>query len=256
MLIAVAGEVVCDWSETTGKRAWWKKFFMALLVIGLTYELVEASITDKEASEAIERSGIAEQKAGAANERAANTESNNLVLQAKVLELEIKLRKQIRKISPDDNDEFIAFLKNCPHKKPIGVFVEKSIFESDFETRNYTKQIRRMLDDAGFGGTNNDIQQLENYSLFLSTSYTNADTPFFIVAYGQQGNIDWPGLEIAVDQNKRETVMNFTPQDFSCLGYVDAAFIKIGAAPIIMIRTDCKFVKTNGDWAIFIPGRF
>jgi hypothetical protein len=73
VLIGVSGEVYFDWKEEKGKTAKWKRFFMALLVVSLTYELIEASENDKEAANAINL-------AGQADEHAAETESNNLVL--------------------------------------------------------------------------------------------------------------------------------------------------------------------------------
>jgi hypothetical protein len=231
-----------------------------ILVVGLAIEFKGTHnvtlIADSENARLTNEAALARREAGQANERAANTESNNLVLQSNVDELEIRLRKQLRKISLVDRDEFIDFLKNCPHKKPIQVFVEKSIFEGDFETRNYARQIRGMLDDAGLGGTNEKIHQLENFSMVLFTGYTNTDTPFYTVVYGQEGNISWPGLKITFDGSKGEVVVNYFSDDVSCLGYVNAAFKKIGIVPSITIRTDWDFVKTNGDWAIFIPGRF
>jgi hypothetical protein len=51
VLIGVAGEIACDWKETTGKRAWLKKLFMVILVGGLSYELVEAVRADRETEE-------------------------------------------------------------------------------------------------------------------------------------------------------------------------------------------------------------
>jgi hypothetical protein len=73
VLVGVSGEVYFDWKEEKGKNAKWKRFFMALLVVSLTYELIEASENDKEAANAIKL-------AGQADEHAAETESNNLVL--------------------------------------------------------------------------------------------------------------------------------------------------------------------------------
>src|ERR1700733_10364804 len=90
VLIAVSGEVYFDWKEQSGRHAKWKKFFMALLVVSLAYELYEASESDQKAADSIKL-------AGQANERAANTESNNLVLQTNVASLNeavIKLAHQ------------------------------------------------------------------------------------------------------------------------------------------------------------------
>jgi hypothetical protein len=81
VFIGVAGEVYFDWGEETGRHSRWKKFFMALLVVGLAYELFEASESDKKAATAIEL-------AGKANEHAANTESDNWILQSNVFTLQ------------------------------------------------------------------------------------------------------------------------------------------------------------------------
>src|SRR5579863_6030112 len=78
VLIGVAGEVYFDWKKEVGREALLRKVFMAFLVLGLSYELFEASNTDKEAANAIEL-------ASKANERTATIESNNLVLEAKLL---------------------------------------------------------------------------------------------------------------------------------------------------------------------------
>jgi len=53
VLVAVTGELYFDWKEERGKHARWKKFFMALLVVSLSYELYEAAETDKKAADAI-----------------------------------------------------------------------------------------------------------------------------------------------------------------------------------------------------------
>jgi hypothetical protein len=266
VIVGVVGEgieLVVEWGERrkgkaiAPKKPRWllpvETFSFAILVIGLAMEFLGSHNAMRIAdAENVRLNGLA----SAANERAANTESNNLVLQAKVLQLENKLRTQVRQITPTDNDEFIAFLRNCQHKKPVKVFVEKTIFESDFETRNYTHQIRGMLDAAGYGGKDNDIIKLENFSLIFQVGYTNRENPFFIVVYGKQGNVEWRGLKITVDENQMRTVLQPTSEDESCLGDINAAFSKIGLVPDITIRTDWNFVKTNGDWAIFIPAKF
>lgn len=86
VLVAVSGEVYFDWEEETGRKGRWKKFFMGLLVASLAYELYEAAETDKEAANAIKL-------AGNANERAAKTESSNLVLRTNIISLEIGVRE-------------------------------------------------------------------------------------------------------------------------------------------------------------------
>src|SRR5579859_1028671 len=80
VLLGVAGEVIFDWKEMKGRMAWAKRLSALVLVAGLILEFSEAAKSDKEVSAAIERAGDAEREAGQANERTANTESNNLVL--------------------------------------------------------------------------------------------------------------------------------------------------------------------------------
>src|SRR5437762_1395177 len=53
VLIGVAGEVILDWRDASkDNRGRWKRFFMALLVIGLAVDLYEAKNADKEAVDA------------------------------------------------------------------------------------------------------------------------------------------------------------------------------------------------------------
>lgn len=47
VLVAVGGEVYFDWREAgVGTHARWKKFFMVLIIAGLSYELIEAANED------------------------------------------------------------------------------------------------------------------------------------------------------------------------------------------------------------------
>jgi hypothetical protein len=73
VLVAVTGEVYFDWKEEIGKHARWKKCFMALLVVSLSYELYEASETDKEAADAIKLAGKAIERAAIAEREAADS---------------------------------------------------------------------------------------------------------------------------------------------------------------------------------------
>src|SRR5271170_6650624 len=64
VLIAVSGEVYFDWKEESGRHAKWKKFFMALLVVSLAYELYEASESDQKAADSIKLAGQANLQVG------------------------------------------------------------------------------------------------------------------------------------------------------------------------------------------------
>jgi len=91
VLVGVSGEVYFDWREERGPHSRAKKFFMALLVVGLTYELYEASETDKEAAEAI-------YLAGKANERASADELESARLRREIAGID-PLKKPIVSIS-------------------------------------------------------------------------------------------------------------------------------------------------------------
>ena len=77
VLVAVSGEVYFDWNEEAGRNAKWKRFFMALLVVSLAYELYEASESDKEAAKATKLAGLA-------NERASSNEEHVAQLQLQI----------------------------------------------------------------------------------------------------------------------------------------------------------------------------
>jgi hypothetical protein len=127
-----------------------KKKFEFLLILGIAGEvgclplsIYESSATNLEAKQA-------EVVAGQANERAANIESNNLVLHTKVLELEAKSRW--RTITPEQEKAFIELTKNIL-KLPIRVRMEDG---SSAEVKSFSQRIRTVLDKAGFVETNKD----------------------------------------------------------------------------------------------------
>jgi hypothetical protein len=82
----------------------------------------------------------AEKEAGQANERAANTESNNLVLATKLEEL-----RQPREITIEQTANFMFLTEKIP-KIQIGV----SVGAVRDETFNFAHQIGQMLEQAGF----------------------------------------------------------------------------------------------------------
>lgn len=146
--------------------------FILAVAVGVTMELFalshaisEATRLEQGIASANERAGIAEQKAGEANERAANTESNNLVLQAKVLELEAKSRW--RTITPEKEKAFIELTKNNL-KLPIRVRMGNS---SSAEVQSFAARIRAVLDKAGFVETNAD-QAIEEWPPELNMLWT------------------------------------------------------------------------------------
>jgi hypothetical protein len=158
VLLGVAGEVVFDWKEMKGKLAWAKKLSALVLIAGLILEFSEAAKSDKDVSAAIERAGNAEKEAGQANERAGKFDadrimvekeaeeirSTNLVLQAKLLELEGNMKP--RTITSEQQTNLIACLSRAPEKGKIDVFA--SVL--DVEAVGFAIQISNVLAQAGF----------------------------------------------------------------------------------------------------------
>jgi len=106
-------------------------------VVSLAYELYEASESDQKAADSIKL-------AGQANDRAANTESNNLVLRSNVMALELKLQQ--RTITPENREKFIKFLIN----KPRGMIRVSASEGSGYEVETYAERIRKMCFAAGY----------------------------------------------------------------------------------------------------------
>ena len=88
----------------------------------------------------------AKKEAGQANERAAITESNNLVLQAKL---------QPRIITPKQVSDFLFLTEKIP-KFPIRV----SVGDANNESYQFAIQIRRMLNKAGYEVPDSDTNSL------------------------------------------------------------------------------------------------
>jgi hypothetical protein len=130
---------------------------IAALGISVMSGLEIADLTDKTANanlaakQAESDSSEARKQAGEANERAANTESNNLVLQTLVLKLEAKSRW--RTIEPEQKRNFIELTKKV---LPFPIRVRMAS-NANAETESYGNRIRELLDAAGFIETNKDL---------------------------------------------------------------------------------------------------
>jgi len=158
VLLGVIGEVACDWKEMDGRLARAKRLSALLLVFGLLIEFWEAAKSDQEVSRLnllSKQIGLdsaqAKLEASQANERAENTESNNLILQSKLLKLEVKTNW--RTIIPEENKQFIGITRGITGF-PIRV---RMAANASSEVRSFAQKIREMLDDAGFSETNKDL---------------------------------------------------------------------------------------------------
>jgi hypothetical protein len=99
VLIGVSGEVYFDWKEERGEHARWKKLFMALLIVGLTYELYEASESDKKAADAIKVAGRANERASSNEWRVAELNKETADAKLQLAETKDRIRKEVEPIS-------------------------------------------------------------------------------------------------------------------------------------------------------------
>jgi hypothetical protein len=168
-VIGESAELVVKWGRKRRLRKWLNKHirrqlvflvktvdprllpvetaFFIVLVIGLAAEFLGShmamQIADRESARLNAEAGQARKDAGAAIERAANVESTNLVLRAKVAQLELKL--QPRRITMEQVRAFVYLAENI-EKIPIKIVIttsgpEESTFASD---------LREMFTYAGF----------------------------------------------------------------------------------------------------------
>jgi hypothetical protein len=137
-----------------GRKLQIEKIGWFIVVVGLAMEFLgdhaakrisdrEDARVNKEAADSRVTAGNAEREAGEANERAALTESNNLVLQSNVLALEIKL--QPRTITEKQRKILIDSLKEIPKCR---INIHCGIVNN--ETKIYAARIRDVLKDAGY----------------------------------------------------------------------------------------------------------
>jgi hypothetical protein len=233
VLIGVAGEIICDWKDMEGRLARAKKLSAILLVVGLTMEFWEAAKSDEEIAKLklqTADSNLAAQRAaeesGQANERAANTESNNLVLQTRLIELENKIKP--RTITPQQRIQFITLLKNAP-KSPVGLYRTSD----NTETGTFKIQVGEMLESAGYpihNGSSSDI--IKGSSVEFFPSQTTGASVFFVLS---TNHIIIPEVSLA------------TP------AYVDAlqnAFSGIGIDTALM--TSISDLGISGDQVLII----
>ena len=193
--VGVTGEYIADFTKFVkgkARKTRLRKISTLVLIAGLAIELAglvttshafnllvskandDAKRAGTSAAASYESAMVAEQKAGVANERAANTESDNLVLKKQLLELEVKM--QPRQITSMQITNFIKLLKGIP-RTPIKVFRGME----DTETAKYAGQIRAMLDAGGFGTNNEGVVRLG--SGYLTQANPIEPTPQFSVVF-------------------------------------------------------------------------
>jgi hypothetical protein len=243
--------------------------FWIVLVIGLAVEFLgnvkAMRIADSINSRLDAEAGQARQNAGAAIELAAQIGTTNAQLSLRVEELRsanlaLELKLQPRRITAQQRDKFIELLKEAP-KCPVKVFVGRE----DDETANYAKQVREILDSAGYGtGKDNDIISLPYLSHISPIGDPTTDFPFEIAFYGtavgrDNSDVNWPGLKIIFDNKNQVTTITILSRDVSAApGFINKAFNEIGIRPAIgsCATTTSALNLKPGEWGVFVFEKF
>ncbi len=138
VLIGVAGEVICDWTEMgKSKKAWAKKVSAIILVLGLAIEFIEASKVDRETAELGSTNRVLSIKME-------ELRSTNLLLQVKLFELEAKI--QHRHITDEMRSQIIAGLKP---KASSGIEVFILYPSGDSEATEFASEIDTAFAQVG-----------------------------------------------------------------------------------------------------------
>lgn len=163
VLIGVAGEIICDWKEMgVGRLARAKRISAILLVVGLMMEFWEAAKSDIQAEQLMKGNLVLQTNVASLNGAViqlahqydlstnALAEANARLAQAhsEANELEYKLKP--RTITQSQHDDFVRFLTNVPNK-PSTTNTWVICSNPSGETTAFVMQIRKMLDDAGYG---------------------------------------------------------------------------------------------------------
>jgi len=222
--------------------AWFKKYehwleiwgfaFWIIIVAALMGEVLGTRIARHFDSlvigELTGQSRDATKAAGEAIERAANTESNNLVLKAKVLELEAKARW--RTIMPEEKTNFIELTKNIP-KLPIRVRMGAN---APTEVLGFSSKIREMLDAGGFTEPDTNLA-LAEWPPTQNLVY-NGGTP------------DMPSVMFLNNPNVKSGVVDLQDAKLALQSFPNFSSNSTVVAAISMTNTDSDmkaFVTTN-----------
>src|SRR5258706_4566779 len=140
---------------------------------------------------------------------------------------------QPRRITAQQKKDFIALLDNQP-KAPVKVFV--GLY--DGETINYALQIRRLLDEAGYGSEKkDDITSIGPIAWVYNIGALSQDAPMKFVFVGKTNENNTFGGLVFGDTNGVAYVGYVGPKnDISRVpSSLDVAFQKIGIVPAVLI---------------------
>ena len=176
VLLGVAGEVVFDWKEMKGRLAWAKRMSALILIAGLILEFSEAAKSDKDVSAAMKAAGQTNERASTNELRVAELQSNNIVLETQLEKL-----RHPRIITSEERERIIGFLSDCHNVSKIRI--EVIIGNNDRETERFAFQVRKVLDEAGYGDVPSKYQsplvQMADNSVYVTYGWPHIDLPTF-----------------------------------------------------------------------------
>jgi len=209
-------------------KKFWEVSFEALLLFGLGLELIALPISLYESQ--IEIAGLKKQTE--------QLHKENLVLELKI---------QDRTITPENVKDFIELTKGLTNK----IYIKVIVSLEDGETERYARQIRNMLDVAGFGTNGEGIVRVSPRFVIENTN-SIAKFSAFAVAFECYGKNDMPiFLPISFPPNSdRPVTSSGFPNDIRVFAYVGWAFSKIGLPPAYL--SDDVILKP-GEFAVFVP---
>ena len=239
--VALEGvELISKWKRRhkhdsiLAKEPWWMLWIesasLTLVVLGLALEIPDAGKTDKEA---------------------ADIGTTNALLWQSNIVLAAELKRPARRITPEEMTNFIALLKGSP-TGPVRIYVGSE----DKETRNFSRQLRELLDAANCKtGDSNGIVHLGDGFFYSAIENANdIDADLRIEFFGEPDKVTyWNGLKIIPNTTNQTFIIVATNQKDVLPVGIDNAFQKIGKT--VTGGTDNYFLK-QGEWGIFVPEKF
>jgi len=240
--------------------------FWVVLVVALAVEFwgnVKAMrIADSINSQLDAEAGQARKDAGAAIERAALIESNNVALSWQVEELRsnnivLEARLLPRTITPQQETNFISLCANIP-KMPIKILIGLE----DNETESFAQDVRRALDAAGFECPDGGFIRDQTLIMTRPLGVSNFDSELCIatgdknvVPKGREPVVV-PGMIFLSKNAAGERVVWTEGLDQIGVVYcVGDSFAKVGIPTTWLSQSAEKYLKTN-EAAIYIPEKF
>ena len=151
-----------------------------ILMTGIVFEVIAALgisiISGIEMANLDDEASLAKEQSANANERASMVQSNNLVLEKEVLKL-----RNPSVITDDERETFVKILSDIHNQAKIPI--EVIVGSNDRNTERFAFQIRKILDEAGYGRIQPKnrvpLDQLGTNSLYVTDEITNIDLPRF-----------------------------------------------------------------------------